>query len=126
MQLKVLIIEDNFIIQMFLESIIIDMGHEVANTVDNSEDALAFIEVSKPNLILLDIGISGERDGIETSQIIYERHKIPVVFITGNSDESTLERARRTNPIHIIHKPIDDYKLKSEFEIIFEKLIIAS
>lgn len=126
MELKVLIIEDNFIIQMFLESIIMDMGHEVAHTVDNSEDALVFIENNSPNLILLDIGISGERDGIETSQIIYDKYKIPVVFITGNSDESTLQRARKTNPVHIIHKPIDDYKLKSEFEIIFEKLIISS
>ncbi|WP_339712786.1 response regulator [uncultured Kriegella sp.] len=126
MQLKVLIIEDNFIIQMFLESIITDMGHEVANTVDNSEDALDFIEANKPNLILLDIGISGSRDGIETSQIIYEKYKIPVIFITGNSDESTLERAKKTKPIHIIHKPIDDHKLKSEFAGIFEKLNITS
>ena len=70
----------------------------------------------------MDIGIGGKKDGIETTEIVKEKYKTPVVFITGNSDPATLKRAKATNPIHIIKKPIDEQKLTNEFNIICQKL----
>lgn len=126
MALKVLIVEDNFIIQMFLESIINEMGQIVVGTASASDEAIVNIKEHSPDLILLDVGLSGEKDGIDTAQIIKDEFKIPVVFITGNSDAATLEKAQKTGPVHIVYKPIDEYKLRAEFQTIFKKLILSS
>ena len=122
MALKVMIVEDDFIIQMFLETAIENYGCEVVGLADNSDDALLAIKEQRPDLIFMDIGISGTADGIETATLINSKYNIPIAFITGNSDEATLTKAKATNPIHIIKKPIDEVKLKKELSIICDKL----
>ncbi len=111
MALNVLIVEDNFIIQMFLETSIAEMGHTIVGTASNSDDALSIIANNAIDLVLLDVGLSGNRNGIETARIINEKYKIPIVFITGNSDASTKKSLNEVDPIYIIYKPIDDLKL---------------
>lgn len=120
--MKVLIVEDDCIIQMFLEKVISDMGCNIVGLADNSDDGLQMVAKHSPDIILMDIGIGGKKDGIETTEIVKEKYKTPVVFITGNSDPATLKRAKATNPIHIIKKPIDEQKLTNEFNIICQKL----
>ncbi len=122
MSKKILIVEDNFIIQMFLEEILSGVGHEVLDSADNGDDALAIVKEQSPDVILLDIGLSGGWNGIELAGIINEKYQIPFVFLTGNSDYATLENAKSKGPLHIINKPIDEDKLKTEFGIIVEKL----
>ena len=118
---KVLIVEDNMIIQMFIESIIEGMNC-VVRTASNSNEAIATLKNFAPDVVLLDIGLSGDKDGIEVAEIINIEYQLPFVFITGNSDVSTIERAKKTNPLHIIRKPIDEIQLKAEFEVICAKL----
>ncbi|MCL5244244.1 response regulator [Cellulophaga sp. 20_2_10] len=118
---KVLIVEDNMIIQMFIESIIEGMNC-VVRTASNSNEAIATLKNFAPDVVLLDIGLSGDKDGIEVAEIINIEYQLPFVFITGNSDVSTIERAKKTNPLHIIRKPIDENQLKAEFEVICAKL----
>lgn len=122
MELKVLIVEDNFIIQMFIESTINAMGHEVIGAMDMGDDALDFLERNEPNIILLDIGLAGKINGIELAEKINELYQIPFVFLTGNSDRPTLAKAKDTNPLHIISKPIDEDKLRNEIGLIIEKM----
>ncbi len=122
MSKKILIVEDNFIIQMFLEEVLSGFGHEVLDSTDNGDNALAMVSAQSPDVILLDIGLSGGWNGIELAGIIDEKYQIPFVFLTGNSDDTTLEKARSKGPLHIIKKPIDEDKLKMEFDIIVEKL----
>ena len=122
MALKLAIVEDNFIIQMFLEEILSGMGHTILWTTDKGEEALPLLENDKPDLILLDIGLSGKYNGIELGTIIKQKHQIPFAFLTGNSDRSTIEKAKTSGPIHIIRKPIDEDKLKEEFNLIIAKL----
>ncbi|WP_276165313.1 response regulator [Zobellia alginiliquefaciens] len=123
MKLKVLIVEDNLIIQMFIEHIITNVGDTHVRTADNGEDALSIAEHYMPNVVLLDIGLSGGINGIETAAILKEKYNIPFVYITGNSDYSTLENAKKTEPLHILKKPIDEHELNREFEIIRQKLM---
>ncbi len=124
MSLKVLIVEDNFIIQMFLESSVEDMGHSISGLAADSNAAMKCIGEEKPDIIFLDIGLAGALDGIETAKLIKSNYDIPIVFITGNSDEDTLHRAMETEPIYILYKPIDEYKLAAEFEVIANKVEI--
>ena len=123
MELKVLIVEDNFIIQMFLEGIIVDIEGTEVEVASNGPEALSLIEEFMPDVIFMDIGLEGEMDGIQVAEVVKEKHKIPVVFMTGNSDLSTLERAKKTEPIHILRKPIDEYQLRAEFKVLTEKII---
>ncbi|MGJ8735225.1 response regulator [Zobellia laminariae] len=125
MKLKVLIVEDNLIIQMFIEHIIINAGKTHVKTADNGEDALKTVEQYTPDVVLLDIGLSGGLNGIETARILKEKFNTPFVYITGNSDYTTLENAKKTEPLHILRKPIDEYELNREFEIIRQKLLKA-
>ncbi|MDT7830457.1 response regulator [Pricia sp. S334] len=122
MSKKVILVEDNFIIQMFLEEIITAMGHEVLACTDNGDDTLELLKTHTPDVLLLDIGLSGGWSGIELAGIIKEKHQIPFVFLTGNSDKDTLDKANYHSPLHIIQKPIDEDKLKHEFELIVEKM----
>jgi len=122
MKLKLAIVENNFILQMFLEEILSGMGHEILWIADSGEDTLLYLENHKPDLLLLDIGLSGKYDGIELGTIIKEKYQIPFAFLTGSSDRYTMENAKNTCPVHIVHKPIDEDKLKKEFNLILGKL----
>ena len=101
------------IIQMFLSRTLSIEGYNITGEERNCKGAIESIKIDKPDLVLLDIGIVGDKDGVETAQLINNEYQIPVIFITGNSDKSTLERARKTNPIDFIFKPIDEDKLKN-------------
>ncbi len=122
MELSVLIVEDDFVIQMYLERVISLLGCKIIGISDNSDDALVLAAHFNPDIILMDIGIKGKKDGVETAAIVNKIFQTPVVFITGNSDDLTLKRAEKTNPLHFIFKPIDEEQLEHEFEIIYTKL----
>lgn len=120
--MKVLIVEDDFIIQIFLEKLILDEGCEVVACVPSSDEALHCVETYSPNLIFMDIGISGAKNGIETAKIINDVYKVPLVFMTGASDKDTLDLAEATNPIHILFKPIDDVSFSKELKRICDNI----
>jgi CheY-like chemotaxis protein len=126
MKCNILIVEDNFIIQMFLEEVLLSTGDHTIKTANNAVKALLVLEDYKPDVILMDISIGPGLDGIEVAEIIKEKYRIPIVFLTGNSDKSTITRANKTNPIHFIFKPIDECKLLIEFLVIKEKLVELS
>lgn len=122
MEIKVLIVEDNFIIQMFLEGVISEIENTVVEVASSGHEALGLVGEFQPDIVFMDIGLEGEVDGIQVAQILKDINKVPVVFMTGNSDAATLERAKKTEPIHILRKPIDEYQLKSEFKVLAERI----
>ena len=124
MKIDVLIIEDDFIIQMFLEEVIIKIGCNVIGVTDNSKDCISMIEELSPDIIIMDVNIDGKVNGIDTAQLIYERYKIPLVFITGNFHQLTKEVIEKTNPVYIIKKPVDETTLTLEFLSVCKELEI--
>ncbi len=114
---KVLIVEDEAIIAADLEMIMESMSFQVVGISDNSDEALDMISTRKPDLILLDINIYGERDGIELAEIIRETTKKPFIFITSYADKKTLDRAKHTLPYGYILKPFNERELKATIEI---------
>ena len=109
---KILIIEDDMIIQLFISKVLKNAGFEISGEGRSCKQALELVAKTKPDLILMDIGIVGDKDGIETAELINKDYDIPILFMTGNSDSTTTERARATNPIDILLKPIDEGRLK--------------
>ena len=109
---KILVVEDDMIIQMFISKVLSDAGFDVIGEVRTSAEVLDFVEKHDTDLILMDIGIAGPVDGIETANIVRKKFNTPIIFITGNSDQSTIERAKQSSPIDFIFKPIDEQRLK--------------
>jgi len=114
---KILIVEDEPIIASDIEMILEDLGYNVIGIEDNAEDALISINNNTPDLILLDINLEGDVDGILLAKNINKQFKIPFVFLTSNADKLTINRVKRTQPAGFIVKPFSEKDLQSNIEI---------
>ena len=114
---KILVVEDESIISLDIKKQLEFLGYGESKAVASGKEALELIPEIRPDLILMDIVLGEGIDGVETAGIINERFNIPVVFLTAHSDESTLERAKITNPFGYILKPFKSRELYSTIEI---------
>ncbi|HEX3034133.1 MAG TPA: response regulator [Thermodesulfobacteriota bacterium] len=106
---NILIVEDNMIIAIDIQDRLESFGYAVPTIATTGEQAIAKTAELKPDLIIMDIGLNGNINGIETVEKIRENFKIPVIYLTGNSD--LLKQANITDPY--IVKPFEDEELKS-------------
>lgn len=116
---QILIVEDDMIISMVLERMILKLQHEVINKVITGANAIKSARELNPDLILMDIQLKDDIDGITAMQEIRETSDVPVIYITGNSDQYNLGRARETNFIDYLVKPIQMSDLKRSIEKAF-------
>jgi len=114
---KILIVEDELIIASDIEMTLEDLGYTVTKIVDNTTDALKSIQNNKPDLILLDINLEGDTDGVMLAEDINKLYQIPFVYLTSNTDPLTINRVKRTRPAGFIVKPFSDKDLQSNIEI---------
>ena len=108
---NILIVEDNPIISRDIAGILRKKGYEVSGSASTAADAMAIIQKNPPDLILMDIILEGDKDGIELSGEINSAYDIPVIYLTAHSDEKTVERAKKTVPYGYITKPISQQEL---------------
>jgi len=102
---------------MEVESQLQGLGYNVTSIVDTGEKAIKKAEEDKPDLILMDIRIKGEMDGIETAEVIRNRFGIPVIFSTAYLDQERIERAKITMPFGYVLKPIQERELRVTIEM---------
>jgi two-component system, response regulator PdtaR len=103
--LRVLIVEDEVFVAMDAEAILLGAGHHVVATAASADDAVAKAAQFAPNLVLMDIRLVGDRDGIEAALEIKARFSIPIIFVTANNDPITYARAKSAEPLTIVSKP---------------------
>jgi CheY-like chemotaxis protein len=108
---SILIVEDEMILAMSTKMALEEAGYRVSGISSTREKALSMIEQDRPDMALVDITLGGEVVGMDLAQAIREKIEIPIIYMTGSTDEETLEIARGTKPAGIIKKPADDYKL---------------
>ncbi len=116
-QEKLFIVEDERIIALDLQSRLQKFGYPKPVITTNGIDALKEIEKNKPDIILMDIMLSSGFDGIETATIIHEKYNIPIIFLTAYSDDNTLERAKKAEPVAFILKPFKERELFTTIEM---------
>ncbi len=102
-----MVVEDEMIIAMSYTSELRNASFEVPKAVDTGEEAVEIFSVINPDLILMDIKLKGKIDGIEAANQILKVKNIPIIFMTGNSDIETKERALALNPAGYLIKPIN-------------------
>lgn len=119
--LKIYIVEDEPLISETIRTILTKEGHTVCGDSDNAKEALYDIENLQPDLVLADIKLEGELDGIDMIHHLKKRSKIPFIFLTSFSDENTLERVKATNPSGFIVKPFNENTLISNIELAYYK-----
>ncbi|WP_236025273.1 response regulator [Arenibaculum pallidiluteum] len=114
--LRVLVVEDEILVQMGLICFLEALGHQVCGGAANAADAVALAEEQRPDLVLMDIRLAADGDGVTVAQEIRDRCDIPSVFISANLDNATVARARRARPLAFIHKPFDPGDLQRVLE----------
>jgi two-component system, response regulator PdtaR len=103
---KVLIVEDDKLLALVEERLVERLGFEVVGTAVSGEDAVSLVRENQPDIILMDISLKGEMDGIDAVEIIRKKYNIPVIYLSGNSDKFNFERAKKTNFIDYLVKPV--------------------
>lgn len=118
---KIMIVEDEVLIAMTLSEDLKKYGYDVLPPVHKSEVAIQQAETEKPDLILMDIEIKGDLDGIETAAAIRERIDIPVIYLTAFAADQLLTRAKLTEPFGYLVKPVETRELHSTIQMALYK-----
>jgi two-component system, LytTR family, response regulator len=117
---KILIVEDEKVIALDLQKTISQFGYSVVSTVSSGEEALDVMVANRPNLIIMDILLAGDLNGIETGVIVSERYKIPIIYITAYAKEILL-RSKITESSTFLVKPFNENELKEKIEAVLRK-----
>ena len=112
----VLIVEDELIIARDMMTRLKALGCDVVAIAESAQQALRCMEVAKPDLVLMDIGLKGGIDGVEVAAEIGRRWAVPVVYVTGLNDETTMMRASATLPYGYVAKPFSDESFRGSIQ----------
>ena len=98
---EILIVEDESIVGLDIQKRLRRMGYQALEVVSTGKEAIEYVERKLPDLILMDIEIHGDIDGVETANRIRERFGVPIVYLTAFSDDSTLQRAKGDRSLRV-------------------------
>lgn len=118
---RILIVEDEGLIARDIENMAKNAGYQVCGVVSSGPEAIRQAEALEPDLVLMDIILQGEMDGIEAAYLIRERFNLPVIYLTSHADETTIERAKVSEPLGYALKPVDPKELLTVMEMALYK-----
>ncbi len=114
---RILIVEDETIVALEIKGRLDSLGYTVIAVVSNGKKAIKKAETERPDLVLMDMRLEGDMDGIEAASIICSRFDIPTIFLTAYLDDEHLERAKLANPYGYLLKPVQERELKVTIEM---------
>jgi len=118
---RILIVEDEHIIAVDIRVCLENLGYNVIGTIANGEDAIEFISQAHPELILMDIMLEGDMNGLEVAEYVNQNFDIPVIFLTAYANDETLKKAANASPYGYLIKPFEDRELRVSIEMAFYK-----
>jgi CheY-like chemotaxis protein len=121
---RILVVEDEAIIAMDIQSILKKIGYSSSEVVHSGEESIQKVASGHPHLVLMDIKLKGNLDGIEAARQILHRYNVPVVYITAYGDENTLKRANGTARFGYITKPFEESDLQTTIQGALQKAYI--
>lgn len=117
----IFIVEDEKITAKDMEMSLKKLGYSVVGMADTGEKAITQVDETRPDLVLMDIKLKGDMDGIQAAETIRETIDVPVVFLTANADEATLSRAKNAQPYGYLSKPFKEQDVHSTIEMAIYK-----
>jgi len=124
---RILIVEDEPFIAENLKEMLGIFGYEDTEIANSANQAIKAIKVSRPDLVMLDVKIKGDQDGIELGGIIKEQYQLPFIYITSYSDKETVNRAKHTQPLGFVVKPFTKDDVYAAIEVaLYNKNRIAA
>ena len=121
--IRVLIVEDEMIIAAKISMQLTGLGYEVTGILTRGEEAIKHVFENHVDILLLDIQLKGNMDGIETAVQIQKLSKVPIIYLTANADEATFDRAKMTKPAGFISKPFKQLDLQRAIELAYLRTI---
>ncbi|WKK65574.1 LytR/AlgR family response regulator transcription factor [Lutimonas zeaxanthinifaciens] len=119
---KILIVEDEMIIGANISLQLSKLGYDVTGIVSRGEEAITHLKQNRPDIVLMDIQLKGNMDGIETASKMQTEIDIPIIYLTANADDEHFERAKSTHPYAFISKPFKKLDLQHAIELTLERL----
>ncbi|MEE9542627.1 MAG: response regulator [Thermodesulfobacteriota bacterium] len=116
-KVKIMVVDDEVVVAEDLKNRLENFGYDVTAIAHNGKEAIAGAEETRPDLVIMDIQLKGEMDGIEAAELILSRFGISVLYLTAFSDDETLKRARVTLPFGYLIKPFVERELHSTIEM---------
>lgn len=116
-KIRVLAVEDEPIHQEKIYIVLDELGYELIGIVDNAKEAMQMLIATKPDIVLMDIALEGEKDGIEIAAKINQTIPTPVIFTTSFRDKKTISKAMHTNPYAYLIKPLEEENLQAAIEL---------
>ena len=118
---SILVVEDEGIVARDLQETLTRLGYHIAGVASEGRQAVSLAEQRKPELVMMDVSLRGDIDGIQAARLIQEQSHIPVIFLTGHSDAATLQRAVSTGPLGYLLKPFQEIELRCAIEVAIHK-----
>jgi two-component system cell cycle sensor histidine kinase/response regulator CckA len=118
---QILVVEDEGVVARSIQSDLEGMGYEVPEVASSGEEAIRQAEETHPDLVLMDVVLKGDMDGIEAAERIRRKHDIPIVYLTAYEDSPTLNRAKLTEPFGYLLKPFEERELHATIEMALYK-----
>ncbi|OPY26178.1 MAG: putative diguanylate cyclase [Methanocella sp. PtaU1.Bin125] len=118
---RILVVEDEAIVLLDLKNRLNTLGYVIVGSSSYGEEAIKKADETRPDIVLMDIGLKGKIDGVEAADQIKKTLNIPIIYLTANSDFNTLQRAKVTEPFGYILKPFDERELRTTIEMALYK-----
>jgi PAS domain S-box-containing protein/putative nucleotidyltransferase with HDIG domain len=120
-KIKILVVEDESLVARDIQNMLRSLGYEVADVVSSGERAIEAASATSPDLVLMDIVLKGELDGISAAEKLWEEFSIPVIYLTAYADDTTFQRAKLTKPFGYLLKPFEERELQTTIEMALYK-----
>lgn len=117
----ILVVEDEMIVARDIQRQLAALGYECVGHATRGQDAIVLAEELQPNLVLMDIRLAGEMDGIATAQVMHDRFAVPIIFLSASVGDETLARAQRADPFGFLLKPFSERELRMALELAIYK-----
>jgi DNA-binding LytR/AlgR family response regulator len=121
---KILMVEDDMIIAADISMQLTKLGYEVIGISTRAEDALKTLESNRPDIILMDIVLTGKMNGIEAARIVLEKFQVPVIFLTSNADDASFQQALEAKPYAFVAKPFQKSHLERTIRLALQRIAV--
>lgn len=120
--IQILIVEDEMIIAANISLQLSNLGYQITGIIPRGEEVIPHIDQNLPDIVLMDINLKGDLDGIDIVLLIQKKYKIPVIYLTANADDYTFKKAKQTNPYAFISKPFKKIDLQHAIELTINRM----